>query len=243
MPSTWPAEALRAQAIAARSYAARKLRPGRLLLRHGRRHRVAGLPRLEGRAARRRTPPSTATAGQVLWKGTSIANTMFHSTGGGAHRAQRERVHVGDRQEGRGKVSYLRGSMDRRADGTAYDERRAVRDVAHEDLHARAAVGLVRGGPAHRTSATLTALDLRARGVSGRLIKVTLIGSKGTKTVSARRLPLDPQRRPAGRRPDAAQHAVRHEAGAVGRIVPIRWRATSGPAAGGRAPADRAPIR
>jgi peptidoglycan hydrolase-like amidase len=30
----------------------------------------------------------------------------------------------------------------------------------------------------------LTALDLRARGVSGRLIRVTLIGSHGTKTVS-----------------------------------------------------------
>ena len=50
MPSTWPAAALQAQAIASRSYAARKLRPGRLLLRHGRRLALAGLPRLEGRA-------------------------------------------------------------------------------------------------------------------------------------------------------------------------------------------------
>ncbi len=31
---------------------------------------------------------------------------------------------------------------------------------------------------------TLTALDLRRRGVSGRLISVTLIGSSGSKTVS-----------------------------------------------------------
>ena len=55
-----------------------------------------------------------------------------------------------------------------------------------------------------RTSATLTALDLRDRGVSGRLISVTLIGSDGTKTVSgevfrsifnAGRPPADPMLR------------------------------------------------
>ena len=45
MPSTWPAEALKAQTIAARSYAARRLRPGVVVLRRHGRHAVAGLPR------------------------------------------------------------------------------------------------------------------------------------------------------------------------------------------------------
>ncbi|HKG57509.1 MAG TPA: hypothetical protein VKA85_09690, partial [Candidatus Limnocylindrales bacterium] len=40
------------------------------------------------------------------------------------------------------------------------------------------------GSDARTNVGTLQALDLRNRGVSGRLISVTLIGSAGTKTVS-----------------------------------------------------------
>ena len=47
---------------------------------------------------------------------------------------------------------------------------------------------------------TITALDLRDRGVSGRLISVTLIGSAGTKKVSRRRVP---RRRSTPRKPAA----------------------------------------
>ena len=56
---------------------------------------------------------------------------------------------------------------------------------------------------------TLTALDLRDRGVSGRLISVTLIGSAGTKKVSGDVFRSVFNAQPPGGRPDAAQHALR----------------------------------
>jgi hypothetical protein len=54
-----------------------------------------------------------------------------------------------------------------------------------EDGHVRAAraVGDPREDPATNVG-TLTAIDLSKRGVSGRLIRVTLTGSLGTKQVS-----------------------------------------------------------
>ena len=112
-------------------------------------------------------------------------------------REQRERLHLVDRGQGR-----RRRVVPARLDGSGRDRhgirrRVAVRDLGDADLHARAAVGLVRRRHADRTSATLTAIDLRNRGVSGRLISVTLIGSAGTKTRLGRRLPVGLQRRTA----------------------------------------------
>jgi len=83
MPATWPVEALRAQAIAARSYAARKLRPGVSYFDtyDDSRSQVYRGVKVE-RAA---TDAAVAdTAGIALWSGDTVANAMFHSTGGGA---------------------------------------------------------------------------------------------------------------------------------------------------------------
>lgn len=182
MPATWPTEALRAQAIAARSYAARKLRPG-----------VSYFDTYDDtrsqvyRGALGERAPSDAaitdTAGVVLGSGTTVVNAMFHSTGGGATE-HNENVYVsatGARVAA--KVSYLRGSTDRRADGTAYD---AAAPYATWTMrtYTRAQLSAWFAADPRTNVGTLTALDLRARGVSGRLIKVTLIGSKGKKTVS-----------------------------------------------------------
>ena len=49
MPSSWPGAALKAQAVASRSYAVRRLHPGYGRLRPLRRHPHAGLPRRRGR--------------------------------------------------------------------------------------------------------------------------------------------------------------------------------------------------
>ena len=82
-----------------------------------------------------------------------------------------------------GPVSYLRGSSDRAPDGTAYD---AAAPYATWSTHSYTVAQLSAWFAADpRTNVgTLTALDLRDRGVSGRLISVTLIGSGGTRTVS-----------------------------------------------------------
>ena len=55
--------------------------------------------------------------------------------------------------------------------------------MAHRDLFIRPAVGDLRADP--RTNVgSLIKLDLSAKGVSGRLIRVVLSGSLGTKSVS-----------------------------------------------------------
>jgi stage II sporulation protein D len=81
MPDDWPAEALRAQAVVARSYALSTLQPGTLFdLYPDTRSQVYG-----GIAAEEPTTNRAigATAGQVVsWQGR-VAKTFYHSTSGG----------------------------------------------------------------------------------------------------------------------------------------------------------------
>ena len=138
---------------------------------------------------------------------------MFHSAGGGATE-HNENVYVSSTgAKVAGPVSYLRGSRDRRPDGTAYDDASPYATWSTA-TYTRAQVSAMFAADGRTNVGSLTVIDLRDRGVSGRLISVVLTGSNGTKTVSG-----DVFRsvfnagRPAGR-PDAAQHAVRHQAGA-----------------------------
>jgi stage II sporulation protein D len=182
MSPTWPAEALRAQAIAARSYAARRLHPatGTFDLFDDSRTQVY-------RGSVGEKPGSSAavagTAGQILMSGTAIVEALFHSDDGGATE-NNENVYV---SSSGGvfvqPVPYLRGSADRAPDGTSYDAGapRATWQTASYTLDQ---LGAVFASDARTNVGALTALDLTNRGVSGRLISVTLTGSAGTKTVS-----------------------------------------------------------
>jgi stage II sporulation protein D len=182
MPSSWPTEALEAQSIAARSYAARRLRPG-----------VSYFDVPDDSSSQvylgvlGEKPATTATidatGGVVLKSGSSIANAMFHSAGGGATE-HNENVYVSSTgAKVAGPVSYLRGSMDRRPDGTAYDDGSPYATWATR-TYTRSQLSAWFGGDPRTNVGSVTALDLRDRGVSGRLISVTLIGSLGKKKVS-----------------------------------------------------------
>ena len=175
MPSTWPVQALRAQAIAARSFAARRLRPG-----------VSYFDVPDDSTSQvylgvlGEKPTTTAavadTAGIVLKSGSSIANTLFHSTGGGATE-HNENVYVSATgAKVAGPVSYLRGSLDRRADGTAFDSGSPYA-TWKTATYTRAQLSAWFGRDSRTNVGSITALDLGDRGVSGRLISVTLIGS------------------------------------------------------------------
>ncbi len=182
MPSTWPAAALEAQAVAARSYAARRLRPGVSfydVLDDSRSQVYRGV------LAEKKTTNAVirATAGEVLMKGRTIANTMFHSTGGGATEHNENVYTSSTGAKVAGAVSYLRGSSDRTAEGVSYDAGApyatwSTRTYSLDQLSAWF------GADPRTNVGTLKALDLRRRGISGRLISVTLIGSAGTKQVS-----------------------------------------------------------
>jgi stage II sporulation protein D len=182
MPSTWPVQALRAQSIAARSYAARRLRPG--VSYFDITDDISSQVYLGVLGEKPTTTAAVdATAGVVLRSGSAIANALFHSTGGGATEHNENVFVSATGTKVAGAVSYLRGSSDRRPDGTAYD---ATSPYAtwKTAVYTRALLSAWFAGDARTNVGTLRALDLRVRGVSGRLIRVTLIGSHGSKTVS-----------------------------------------------------------
>jgi SpoIID/LytB domain protein len=182
MPSTWPTEALKAQAIAARSYAARRLRPGTSYYDVKDDTTSQVYLGFEGERATTDAVIS-ATAGRVLMSGSAIANTLFHSTGGGATE-HNENVFVSSTgAKVAGPVSYLRGSSDRRADGTAYDDA-APFATWQMRPYTRSQLSAWLAADARTDVGTLQAWDLSRRGVSGRLISVTLVASGGTRTVS-----------------------------------------------------------
>jgi stage II sporulation protein D len=88
MPHDWPREALRAQAVVARSYALATRKPGRLFdLMADERSQVYGGVRAETRET---DAAVAATAGRVLlWRGR-VATTFYHSTSGGRTAAIRD---------------------------------------------------------------------------------------------------------------------------------------------------------
>ncbi len=182
MPSSWPAEALKAQSIAARSYAARRMRPGVSFFDvDDDSSSQVYLGVLGEKAAT--TAAIRATAGVVLKSGSTIANTLFHSTGGAATEHNENVFVTATGTKVAGPLSYLRGSLDRRADGTAYDSGSPY--ATWKTLtYTRTQLPTWFGRDSRTRVGTITALDLRDRGVSGRLISVTLIGSLGTKKVS-----------------------------------------------------------
>ena len=182
MPTTWPAAALQAQSIAARSYAGSRLRPtvSYFDVRDDASSQIyrgvlVEKPSTNGAVA--------ATASTVLFSGTTIANALFHSTGGGATESNENVYTTGTGRRTARPVGYLRGSGDRNSDGTTFDASSphstwTTRTYTRDQLSAWFAAD-------PRTNVgTLLALDLRDRGVSGRLASVTLIGTAGTSKVS-----------------------------------------------------------
>ena len=181
MPTTWPVEARVAQTIAARSYAANHLASGGTF-------DVYDDTRSQVYLGVRNEKPDAdsvivATAGQVLMTAGSIANALFHSADGGATE-NNENVYVSSTGARVAAVtSYLRGSSDRDPNGVSYDARSpyATWQTAPYSTSQLSAIFATDW----RTSVgTISAFDFTNRGVSGRLISVTLNGSTGSKAVS-----------------------------------------------------------
>jgi SpoIID/LytB domain protein len=182
MPSTWPAAALQAQAIAARSYAARRLRPG---VSYFDVPDTASSQIYRGIVAEKSTTTAAigATTGTVLMSGPTIINALFHSTGGGATESN-ENVYTSATGKRTGKpVSYLRGAPDRRPDGTPFDSSAPYAAWATR-TYSRAQLSAWFAADRRTNVGELLAIDLQDRGISGRLVSVTLVGTAGTRRVS-----------------------------------------------------------
>jgi stage II sporulation protein D len=177
--ASWPIEAVKAQAVAARSYAAERLHPttGTYDIYNDTRSQMY-LGMLDEKAGS--NAAITATVGQVVkTTGGSIANALFHSADGG-WTENNENVFVSSTgAKTAGVYSYLRGVSDRRPDGTSYDEASPY-DTWKTRTYTLAQIQGWFAADSRTNVGTLVALDLRERGVSGRLISVTLIGADGT---------------------------------------------------------------
>jgi stage II sporulation protein D len=182
MPSTWPAAALQAQVIAARSYAARRLRPG-VSYFDVPDDSTSQIYRGVKAEKASTTAAISANAGTVMMTGSTIANALFHSTGGGATESN-ENVYTSASGKKIAKpVSYLRGSSDRAEDNTAYDAKAPYATWATR-AYARSQLSAIFAADRRTNVGDLMAVDFGNRGVSGRLVSVTLIGTAGTRTVS-----------------------------------------------------------
>ncbi len=161
MPSAWPQEALKAQAVAARSYAlAHRLGGKGFDLYADVRSQVYGGVQAEHARA---TAAIQATAGEVLlWEGRPI-DALFHSTSGGA---------TVDVVEVFGKaVPYLVGA----------DDPHSALSPVHRWGPTPVSEAAIRKGL--KLGATVTALRL-TRGPSGRVASVQVVTAAGTTKVA-----------------------------------------------------------
>jgi stage II sporulation protein D len=182
MPAGWPTEALRSQAIAARSYAVYRLHPGSGSFDVYDDTRSQVYRGVEGENPATNTAIAD-TAGKVLKNGASVANAMFHSTGGGATENNEFVFVSASGQVVASPVAYLRGSPDRAPDGAAYDAGSPYA-TWQTGTYTKAEIDAIFNADARTAAGSSLRLDLSRRGVSGRLISVTLTGSLGSKTVS-----------------------------------------------------------
>lgn len=175
----WPTESIRAQTIAARSYAEYHLHPttGTYDVYNDTRSQV-----YQGYLAEKAATNAavTATANRVLRTSSGKKVTaMFHSAGGGATEHNNNVFVSATGAQVAGVYSYLRGSMDRRPDGTAYDSTSPYATWKTK-TYTLAQLQAWFAADTRSNVGTLVKVDLRNRGVSGRLISVTLIGANGT---------------------------------------------------------------
>jgi stage II sporulation protein D len=181
MPAGWPSEALKAQAVAARSYALYRVHTtGSFDLYDDTRSQVYRGRRGEVAAT---NAAIAATSGTVVLSGGKPANTLFHSSDGG-WTENNENVFVSSTGAiVAGAVSYLRGSSDRAPDGRSYDQTSPYA-TWRTATYSIAALSAIFAKDSRTAVGTIASLDLSRTGVSGRLIGVTLKGSAGTRTVS-----------------------------------------------------------
>jgi stage II sporulation protein D len=180
MIPSWPIEALKAQAVAARSYGAVRIKTtGYYDVVPTSVNQVYG--GISGEYTKTNTA-TQATAGLVVWSGTVIANTYFFDTGGGATE-NNEYAWPSDSGVPSKPVAYLRGIQDfNPVTGAAYD----AASVSYSWSSAQftmAQLSNIYKKDSRTNVGTITNLTFY-RGVSGRLYKVVMVGSGGTKTVS-----------------------------------------------------------
>jgi stage II sporulation protein D len=165
MPSSWPAEALRAQAVVARSYALASRVKGRGFdLYDDTRSQVYGGKTSETKATDRAVK---ATRREVVEHRGKVATTFYFSTSGG----ETENVEYGF--PGARPSGYLKSVKDPYDDLSPYH--RWHEKLSEAKLEEKLG-GLVEGN--------LRAIEITKRGASPRIVKARVVGSRGSEKVT-----------------------------------------------------------
>jgi stage II sporulation protein D len=163
MNSNWPMEALKAQAVAARSYA------------YMNRNHLDNSPRTQawvgpGQQTARARQAVAETRGQVVMFAGQVVAAYFHSTSGG-WTENNENVWGGR------PLTWLRGvSSPWETDSPHWEWR--TKSYSREQMQA------IVNGDGRTAVGELQTVKIVGRGVSGRVTSVTIVGSAGSKTVS-----------------------------------------------------------
>ena len=166
MNSNWPMESLKAQAVAARSYAYRN----RSSLDNTPRTQAWVGPSLQTANARRAV---AETRGQVVTYGGEVVQAFFHSTSGG-HTENNENVWGGT------PLPWLRGVP-------SPGETDSPHWTWRTRGYSKAEMGAILAKDARTAVGDLRSIKITGRGVGGRVTSVQITGSAGTKTVSGPR--------------------------------------------------------
>jgi stage II sporulation protein D len=180
MPPLWAIEAVKAQAVAARSYAIRHLRPersfdvvptadnqvyGGVLLEHSRSNLAVA-----------------QTSGQVVTYNGAVANTYFFTVAGGYTENNEYAWTSVTGKANDTPIPYLRGVPDLDENGLAYD-RNAPGYAWQSGSFTWAQLSSWMASDSRTNVGTLLDIQFK-RGVSGRAYCVTLVGSARTLNVS-----------------------------------------------------------
>ncbi|HLB45018.1 MAG TPA: SpoIID/LytB domain-containing protein, partial [Candidatus Limnocylindrales bacterium] len=180
VPPLWAIEAVKAQAVAARGYAYAHLHPDRAWdVVPTSANQVYGGVVLEHP---RSNLAVDATANQVVMADGRPANTFFFTIAGG-YTENNEYAWAG--KSGNvvaSPISYLRGVPDLDPDGLAYD-RNAPGFAWQSGSFTWAQLNRIVSADSRTSVGTLSEIEF-TRGVSGRVYRVTLIGSSRTVNVS-----------------------------------------------------------
>ena len=164
MPADWPAEALRAQAVAARSYGLATSAAGRSTSTTT---RAARSTAASARRRRQRTTRSRRPRGGWSSSSGRVATTFFFSSSGG-RTENVENVFAGSDPK-----PYLRSVRDPFEDASPYHHWRE--SFSQSEIEAKLG-GLVQG--------TLQSIEVTKRGRSPRILSAKVVGSAGTTEVS-----------------------------------------------------------
>jgi stage II sporulation protein D len=180
MPPLWPAEAVKAQAVAARGYAYVRLKPNAYFdVQPTADNQVYGGYRLEHPKSSRAVEQ---TSGQVVMYGSIVSNTYFFTVGGG-YTENNEYAWANDA----GKVvsspiPYLRGAPDVDENGQPYDGAAGSYEWRSASFTWTQLEQLLAADSRTNVGKLLEIQFLR--GVSGRIYRATIVGSQRTVNVS-----------------------------------------------------------